>query len=176
MRAVFVPAALALASVMLSISSFAPRAYAEDSLPAAPVAAGPAPVAVAAAEGDEARRHIETTLAHMRATSLRVRDDLRATRRRGTKRQLTCVDEALSRADVALRRARELGDEILAAYGRDDVDAARGARRRLAELHEAQRQAAMTAASCAPQPRAPALASATTTVKLQIDPNIAPAR
>lgn len=154
MRAVLVPAAFALAA---SAVFFVPRSsHAEGGEPA------------------EARAQIEATLAQMRATSLRVRDDLRATRKRGTKLQITCVDEALSRSDVALRRARELGDAIVAAYARDDLDAARAARRRLSELREAQRQAATTAASCAPRV-VPVAVPDTTTVKLRVDPNIAPA-
>lgn len=172
MRAAFVLAALALASVMLSIPI---SAHAEGGSPVEPAAAA-TPVSPAG-EVIEARRQIEATLAQMRASSLRVRDDLRATRKRGTKQQITCVDEALSRSDVALRRGRDLGDEILAAYGRDDLEGARGARRRLAELHEAQRQVAMTASSCAARTMTSVpVATGTTSVKLQIDPNIAPVR
>lgn len=172
MRAAFVPAALALASVMLFIPI---TAHAEGGSPAEPAAT--AATVPTAGEVIDAHRQIEATLAQMRATSLRVRDDLRVTRKRGSNPQITCVDEALSRSDVAFRRGRDLGNEILGAYGRDDLEGARGARRRLAELHEAQRQVAMTAASCAARatPLVP-VANAATSVTLQIDPNIAPVR
>lgn len=160
MRAVLVPAALALASVLLSISV---NARADQA----------APPPVPSREVADARAQIEATLAQMRATSLRVRDQLRATRKHGSKPQITCVDESLSRSDVSLRRARDLGDDILAAYGRADVDAARATRHRLAELREYQRQIALTATSCTPRP-IPLPASHETTVSLHIDPNIPP--
>jgi hypothetical protein len=118
--------------------------------------------------------HIELTLSQMRVRSLHVRDELRLTRKRGTKVQVTCVDEALSRSDVALRRARELGDEILAALTRSDGDAARAARGRLVELVESQRVAGADAYRCTPRPLSQAqlaLGNATT-VKVDIDPRI----
>lgn len=121
-----------------------------------------------------ARSQIDATLAQMRATSLRVRDQLRTARKRGTRAQITCVDEALSRSDVSFRRARELGDETLAAYARNDLDAARASLRRLAELKESQRLAAASATSCAPSQVVLASSSFATTVKLEISPTIAP--
>jgi hypothetical protein len=119
-----------------------------------------------------ARSQVDASVAQMRATSLRVREQLRTTRKRGTRLQITCVDEALSRADVALRRAREVGEEALAAYARNDVDAAHASLRRLAELTESQRLAAATATACAPAP--PTAVSSGTTVKLEISRTIAP--
>jgi len=135
---------------------------------------GDAPAEVEAApplEVQQARQQIEVTLLQMRAVSLRVRDDLRLTRRRGTKVQIACVDQALSRADVATRRAREAGDEALAAYARGDLERARAARQRLVEIREAQRLAAKEGAACAAA--LPAIAqSARTTVTLEVDPAI----
>jgi hypothetical protein len=154
---------LAIASLVLS-GSFVARA--DDG--ASPVSAP------AASELRDARLHIELTLSQMRARSLHVRDELRLTRKRGTKAQVTCVDEALSRSDVALRRARELGDEIVAALKRGDGDAARAARARLVELDESQRLAGADAYRCTPKPLSPAqlaLGNATT-VKVDIDPRI----
>ena len=154
---------LAVAGAMLSLSVVA---RADDAV--APVSAP------AASELRDARLHIDVTLSQMRARSLHVRDELRLTRKRGTKAQVTCVDEALSRSDVALRRARELGDEILAALTRGDGDAARAARGRLVELDESQRVAGADAYRCTPKPLSPAqlaLGNATT-VKLEIDPRI----
>lgn len=126
---------------------------------------------VSAAEVTGARWQIDATVAQMRATSLRVREQLRLTRKRGTRRQVTCVDEALSRSDVGVRRARETGDDILAAYQRGDVESARTLRTRLTEIREAQRLAAAESGQCAP---AVVVASTgVTTVKLSIDPQIA---
>jgi hypothetical protein len=119
----------------------------------------------------EARREIDSTLVQMRAISLHVRDDLRITRRRGTKVQIACVDDALSRADVATRRAKETGDETLTAYGRGELEIARAARRRLVEIRESQRIAARDGASCSAARTPPSEASATT-VKVDVDPRI----
>jgi hypothetical protein len=159
-------AAFAIASAL----SFVPSVARADQV------TGPASVAPAAqAEVVEARAQIEATVAQMRATTLRVRDQLRTTRTRGTKQQITCVDEALSRSDVALRRARETGDEALAAYMRGDVPTARSARARLVEIKEAQRLAATEGAACTPRPTAVALAQpGVTTVKLEVDARLPP--
>jgi hypothetical protein len=152
-------AALAVASTVLSITM---HARADE---------GASPREIA-----EARSEIGATLGQMRASSLRVRDQLRLTRKRGTRVQITCVDEALSRSDVALRRARDLGDETLAAYARNDLDAAHLARRQLGELREAQRVAGVDAAKCTPRPspQVQLTVAQSTTVKVDVDPNIAP--
>jgi hypothetical protein len=160
MRAVF--AALAVASALVSITITAGAD--EGAVPAVP--ASPAEVA-------EARSELGTTLGQMRASALRVRDQLRLARKRGTKLQITCVDEALSRSDVALRRARDLGDEALAAYARNDVEAARMARHQLGKLRDLQRAASADAIKCMPRAAPLPLASTTTTVKLDVDPRIA---
>jgi hypothetical protein len=160
---VFIAPLLALASAALSLSAVA---RADEG--AAPVSS------VTASQLRDARVQIDLTISQMRARSLHVRDQLRSTRKRGTKAQVTCVDEALSRSDVALRRARELGDEILAALARGDGDSARGARGRLVELDESQRVAAADAYRCTPKPLSPsqlALGNATT-VKVEVDPRI----
>jgi len=120
-----------------------------------------------------ARSQIDAALAQMRATSLRVREQLRTARKRGTRPQITCVDEALSRSDVAVRRARELGDEVMAAYAVGDVDMGRAKLRRLAELKEAQRLVASAATSCTPSAVVVPTSFAATTVKLEISPTVA---
>ncbi|HSO35550.1 MAG TPA: hypothetical protein VLT33_23640 [Labilithrix sp.] len=135
---------------------------------------GDAPAEVEAApplEVLQARQQIEVTLVQMRAVSLRVRDDLRLARRRGAKVQIACVDQALSRADVATRRARDTGDEALADYARGDLERARAARQRLNEIREAQRLAAKEGAACAAA-LPPIAQSSRTTVKLEVDPGI----
>ena len=123
-----------------------------------------------------ARSQVEAALVQMRATSFRVREQLRTARKRGTPPQITCVDEALSRSDVAFRRARELGDEATAAYGRGEVFEARAVLRRLAETKEMQRVAAATATSCTPNTVVLPTPTNTTTVRLEISKSIAPAQ
>jgi hypothetical protein len=162
--------------VMTAVAVFsavgAPSARAED----APEVAPPGEVASPREIGD-ARQAIDLTVSQMRATSLRVREQLRTTRKRGTRAQIACVDQALSRTDVGVRRARDTGDEVLAAYARNDLATARMLRGRLSELRVAQGQAAVEGASCTPNaaPVLPAAVSNQTTVKLEIDPKIAPA-
>lgn len=126
-----------------------------------------------AREAREARQSIDAAITQMRATSLRVRDQLRITRRKGSTQQITCVDQALSRSDAAIRRARELGDDALAAYGRDDIAGARAQMHRLGELRVAQSVAARDASVCMPGAAAPVITPQSgTTVKLEIDPRI----
>lgn len=120
-------------------------------------------------EVKQAREQIEVTLVQMRGAALRVRDDLRLARRRGTKVQVACVDQALSRADAATRRAQETGAEILAAYERGDPDRARAARRRILEIRELQRVAAKDGAACAAA-LGPVPQTSRTTVTLLVDP------
>jgi hypothetical protein len=121
-----------------------------------------------------ARDEIDATLAQMKVVSRRVRDELRDARKHGSSTQVTCLDEALSRADVALRSARTAGDDALAAYARGDLDDARAARHRVAELREHQRIAARDGAACTP--RKPVIvAMQGTTVRVVVDPKIAPA-
>jgi hypothetical protein len=124
-----------------------------------------------------ARASLNAIYVEMRTTSVRVRDQLRVVRRRGTRSQVLCVDEALSRADVALRHARTLGDELLEAYARGDLASARSTRGQIEELRSLTRFASMQATKCTP---AGASASAinlprtnTVTVKVDVDPNIA---
>jgi hypothetical protein len=158
------------ASALLLVCSFSRVSRADDG-------AGPAMQIVAtgeAREAREARRELEGALAEMRGVSVRVRDQLRLTRKRGTKAQITCVDEALSRADVALRHARGLGDEILGAYARGEEEAARAARGRLAELRTLQRFASVEATKCTPSASLPIqlVLVETTTVTMAVDPRI----
>ena len=127
------------------------------------------------------RAVLEGAFAEMRVTSLRVRDQLRLTRKRGTRRQVMCVDEALSRADVGLRHARALGDEMLAAHARGDVDSVRLALGQLEELRSLTRFASEQATKCAPggitgtSGVAAAVATSApsvTTVRMDVDPRI----
>lgn len=126
-----------------------------------------------AEERATARADVESSLGTMSRTALRVRDMLREARRSGTKAQIVCLDESLSRADVALRRARESGALSLAGYARGDVELARAERRHVLEWREAQRLAARDASVCVPSPRGTLALGArrtATQVTLSVDP------
>jgi len=161
-----------LAALLGALSlSFVGRTARADEMHPASADLPAASEVVPAGEVAQARSEIEATLLQMKAVSLRVRDELRVTRKRGTTRQIVCVDQALSRADVATRRVRETGDDLLAAYGRGELEVARAARRRLLELRESQRIAAREGASCSAA-GAPAARLSPTTVKVDVDPRI----
>lgn len=164
-----------VATCLGALCALGRTAHAEELRPASSEAAADSEnEAAPPLEVKQARDQIEVTLVQMRAVSLRVRDDLRLARRRGTKVQIACVDQALSRADVATRRARETGDEILSAYQRGDLERARAARRRIAEIRELQRLAAKDGATCAAA-LGPVPQTARTTVTLLVDPRLPPA-
>lgn len=120
-------------------------------------------------ELEQARAEIDAVLGEMRATSQRLREQLRATRQRGTRAQITCVDESLSRVDVALRTAKDAASASLRAYADKDVWSGRDARRRMVEWREAARIAAKDGGSCAVS--SIALRSGTT-VTMTVDPKI----
>lgn len=131
------------------------------------------PPAFASLQGEAAlaRAELDATLARMTAASRRVRDMLRVARKHGTKRQVVCLDEALSRTDVAHRAAREQALDAVAAYTRSDVTSARAARTRVLELDEAQRLALRDGVACAPRVVASPVMPGTT-VRVIVDPNI----
>ncbi|MBS2014375.1 MAG: hypothetical protein JST00_15920 [Deltaproteobacteria bacterium] len=117
----------------------------------------------------QARAEIDAVLGEMRATSQRLREQLRAARQKGTRAQITCVDESLSRVDVALRTAKDAAGTSLRAYADKDVWSARDARRRMVEWRDAARIAAREGSSCAVS--SIALKSGTT-VTMSVDPKI----
>lgn len=126
-----------------------------------------------AAEQASARADVDGALRAMRAATARVREALRAARKRGRPAEVACADAALSRADVALRRARDAGDRAVAAYARGDVDEGRRARGLLAEWTEAERLAVRDAASCGSGVAGAVVPGRTaTTVRVSIDPRI----
>lgn len=159
------PLALAPFALACVVLALAPPAAAEE----------PASARERAEERATARADVDGTLGTMSRTALRVRDMLRDTRRNGTKAQIACLDESLSRADVALRRARESGARSLAGYDRGDVELARAERRRVLEWREAQRLAARDASVCVPNPLGGAGLGAkrtATRVTLSVDPTL----
>ena len=162
MRARFSRLALALvaAGCMMHISP----ARADEQAKQAP------PDEAAAEEVKAARAEIDSVLGEMRATSQRVRDQLRATRLRGSREQITCVNESLSRSDVAIRTAKESADTSLRAYADGDLWVARDSRRKMREWRDAQRLAARDGFSCSAS--ALPVKSGTTTVTMTVDPKV----
>jgi hypothetical protein len=131
--------------------------------------------AVLAAEVGRARAEMDGTLARMTTASRRVRLMLLEARRLGTRPQVTCLDEALSRADTARRSARIQMNQALAAYARGDVVAARDSRAKVAELDGTQRLAVRDGGACTPKPVIDKVVLGTT-VRLVVDPSIPPER
>lgn len=117
---------------------------------------------------------VDAAVARMRETSRSVRDLLRKARKRGTKQQIACVDEALSRVDVATRAAREQAAELRAAEQRGDAGGANAARAQIARLGEAVRLASAEGRKCMPPPAPPPKVLLGTVVKVEIDSSIPP--
>lgn len=117
---------------------------------------------------------LDATLARMTRTSKSVRELLRTARKKGTEAQVKCVDESLSRVDVATRAARVQVTEARAAEGRGDPAAARMARQRVEELAEAVRLASRDAIRCLPPPPPRPKVLLGTVVKVTVDPAIPP--
>jgi hypothetical protein len=116
----------------------------------------------------------DVTLVRMTKTSRSVRELLRKTRKSGSEQQIKCVDESLSRVDVAAREARTKIGEARAAEARGDAPAARAAKRRIGELDEAVRLASRDANRCVPPPPPPPRVLLGTVVKVTVDPIIPP--
>jgi len=76
------------------------------------------------------------------------RDALELARRRRNPAPVRCADEALSLADVALRRGREDVTQMAAQFGANDPPAARATLERLRWRASASHEAAATASRC----------------------------
>lgn len=107
-------------------------------------------------------------LASMSANAHAAREVLEAARARRRPDEVRCSDEALSRADVALRHGREDAAELFAALTAHDARAAADALTRLRARAVASRGAASTATRCIPQENA--LRPDRTQVIIHVDP------
>jgi hypothetical protein len=117
---------------------------------------------------------LDATLTSMTKTSKSVRELLRTARKKGTEAQVKCVDESLSRVDVASREARSKATEARAAESRGDSAAARSAKQRISDLAVAVRLASRDANRCMPPPPPPPKVLLGTVVKVTVDPIIPP--
>ena len=122
-----------------------------------------------------ARAEAHATLAAIDESARTMRDLLRAVRKRGKRAEIACVDEALSRTDVASRRARDDAAAVVAARARGDADDARAAERRLLLMRDAARVAVRQGRACVAPPPPPRTRPVLgTIVRVEIDPSIPP--
>jgi hypothetical protein len=96
------------------------------------------------------------------------REALELARRRQALAPVRCADEALSMADVALRRGRDDVTQMAAQYGANDPPAARAALGRLRWRAAASHEAAATASRCIAQE----VPADHTVVIVSVDPRI----
>jgi hypothetical protein len=101
-------------------------------------------------EAARAKRTMRERHASMQSHAKEVRDLLRVSRRRGSRAQIACVDESLSRVDVALRNATVAQRGAEAAWDKGDRGTGRALGRRVDELARASQLARATARGCAP--------------------------
>lgn len=94
---------------------------------------------------DQAR----SVLAQMEATAAHIRALLRDARAGRDGAKIACVDEALSRADVSVRSARDAIGAAAAMRARGDAEGARAKARLVAIYRSAVRSASTQAGACA---------------------------
>jgi hypothetical protein len=116
-----------------------------------------------------ARASADAVLNGMQGTAQRLGKLLMAARARGDVTRTRCASEGLSRADVALRRARADVAEAFAAYAKHDTDAARRAMARFAADRDSSHAATNEVEACFSIERS---STDRTEVTLTIDPGI----
>lgn len=118
----------------------------------------------------DARREMHIAIAQMDGTANRLRLVLREAR---AKHLATgCFDDALSRADVSLRHAREHARDAEDAFARGDAAHARIEVSQVRAMRETSREASTMADTCAAG-RLDFPAPDTTVVKVYVDPRLA---
>jgi hypothetical protein len=158
-------AAAAIAVFMLAAGA---RAYADPASTPAPAASAQSasaqsvsaqtggtasvPNEAVAAEARAAKAMASQAIATLDATAAQVRTLLRKARARGMRDEIACVDEGLSRADVAMRNAREDAVAAQNAYAQGNVVDARKANDRVARARDNARIAASAASACIQPP------------------------
>ncbi len=145
-------------------------AFASISTEGIAVASAPAPE-----EGAEARAaatQADALVVAMDASSEHVRRLLRRARTQKLTRAVGCLDEALSRVDVALRVAREEARGARDAAREGDAVLARAHLARVARLREMARAGASGGEMCAAGPELQPFEG--TSVRVIVDPRVAP--
>jgi hypothetical protein len=87
-------------------------------------------------------------LANMQQNARIARDALQLARAHKRRDEIRCADESLSRADVALRRAREDASDLSVAMASHDATAASAALERVRVRYSASHEAEVLALSC----------------------------
>lgn len=128
---------------------------------------------VSSARADEvegARRDMRMAIAQMDGTANRLRLVLREARAKHL--ATACFDEALSRADVSLRHAREHARDAEDAFARGEAGRARIEVSQVRAMRETSREASTMADTCAAG-KLDFPAPDTTIVKVYVDPRLA---
>ncbi len=133
---------------------------------------GQTPTAHAEPDARAIAAHVDALVVAMDASSEHVRRLLRKARVQKWPRGVACLDEALSRVDVALRVAREEARGAREAAHGGDVDRARAHLSRVTRLREMARAGAAGGEMCAAGPEFQAFEG--TTVRVIVDASIAP--
>ncbi|HEY8076874.1 MAG TPA: hypothetical protein VIF62_22260 [Labilithrix sp.] len=121
----------------------------------------------AGSEASHAHADMDVAVATMRTRAKDVQERLRLARRRGSATEIACLDAALSRADVAVRRARDEEALSIAAYASGDIALARLGARHVFEIANAQSFVARDALACGAARIEPG-----TRVSVDVDPRI----
>lgn len=123
------------------------------------------------ADGEALRAAAEahTLLSAMQGDTRVAREALVLARARGRREEVRCADESLSRADVALRNARDDAAEIAQAVAVRQWSSALAAFERLRRRASASHEARVLATTCSAPP---APAGDRTVVTVRIDPGV----
>ena len=124
------------------------------------------------AEAARANGEAFALIASMTSNARVAREALELARTRRRPEEVRCSDEALSRADVALRRGREDAAQLSEALATRDSAAAASMLRRLRARATASHDAASTAGRCIPQggPHGPDRTQVTVHVETAVPP------
>jgi hypothetical protein len=132
-------------------------------------------VGPARAGGPTVKDRSESVLRIMHANADTVRHILSEARKRNDRGASKCADEALSRANTAVRLAKDRALAAQTAAAADDGDEVARQLRLLDELYVEQARVTREARTCLAPPRTNAPAS-TTSVRADVDPTLPPGR
>jgi hypothetical protein len=100
-------------------------------------------------ETDQVRAQMRSAVTQMEGTTSRLRGLLRDARSGHDGTKIACIDEALSRADVSLRNARDAMRAALGAFAQNDQESARAFARAVTRQKGEVRNASIRADACA---------------------------
>lgn len=140
--------------------------------PARAEATAPAPARapISASASDPIRHRAEGILRAMHSNADEVRKVLSEARRKNDRAAVRCADEALSRANTALRLGRERADLARAASAADDREEAARQLQLLGDLYVEQARVLRGARACASGEPPSASSDAPSYVRVVVDP------